>query len=46
MFCHENLTDMTVPANLAFLQHLGQKDDCKESFQTWTHHMQTDFKGD
>jgi len=46
MFCQEPLTDMSVPANLAFLDHLKGRQDCQEGFATWTHNMQDDFLGD
>jgi len=42
MFCNEHLQDTSVPANLAFLNHLDVQGTCKEAFATWTYHMQTE----
>ncbi|MCA1818681.1 MAG: hypothetical protein ABR562_03750 [Thermoplasmatota archaeon] len=47
MFCRDGLPERpNEPANLAFLAHIDDRAECKDAFDAWTYHMQSDWVGD
>lgn len=46
LFCHDGLPVVEgEPVNMAFLNHIEGRDDCREAFGVWTDNMAQDYLG-